>query len=204
VAKQANKATATFSRRRLNNFIDFARKYPTLFKFVLFFMDLRIRRPMAKFISKDIGGKLTGVEIGTYEGENAYNILKHLSIEHLYCIDPYSKYNEYIDSLDVNAAFETAKKRLSKFTSKVTFIVEKSEDAIDKIPPLVDFVYIDGNHLYDYVRRDIELYYPRVKCGGVIGGHDIWMDDVNRAVFEFARERDLKVNVKYPDWWIIK
>ena len=80
-----------------------------------------------------------------------------------------------------------------------------SEDAVDDIP-MVDFIYIDGNHSYDFVKRDIELYYPKVKDGGVIGGHDIYFHEVQKAVFEFVIKNNLLNNLhaKYPDWWIIK
>ena len=36
----------------------------------------------------------------------------------------------------------------------------------------LDFVYIDANHSYDYVKEDIELWYPKVKSGGYLLGHD--------------------------------
>lgn len=139
-------------------------------------------------------------------------MLKHLTIKRLYCVDPYLHYDDYDDSFfeplskgeNVVFAFETVKKHLSRFADTVTFIKETSETAVDKIPMKVDFVYIDGNHSYLYVKQDIEQYFPRVKVGGVIGGHDIWIDDVKRAVFEFARENELRTYVTYPDWWLIK
>jgi len=83
-----------------------------------------------------------------------------------------------------------------------------SEDAVDHIPDNLDMVYIDGNHAYEYVKKDIELYYPKVKAGGIIGGHDIegnsLGEDVRRAVFEFAQKNNLSVHVEKPDWWILK
>lgn len=36
----------------------------------------------------------------------------------------------------------------------------------------LDFVFIDANHSYDYVRRDILAWQPKVKSGGIISGHD--------------------------------
>lgn len=49
-----------------------------------------------------------------------------------------------------------------------------------------DFLYIDANHSYDGVKRDLELYIPKVKKGGVIAGHDYvenWVG-VRKAVDE--------------------
>ena len=82
--------------------------------------------------------------------------------------------------------------------------------AIDDIPRYNDFVYIDGNHSYDFVKKDIELYYPRVREGGVFGGHDFHaMADkdygVARAVLEFVDKEGLQLFGKRSmDWWVIK
>jgi predicted O-methyltransferase YrrM len=38
---------------------------------------------------------------------------------------------------------------------------------------LLDFIFIDGDHTYDGVRRDLELYEPLVRPGGMIAFHDI-------------------------------
>jgi predicted O-methyltransferase YrrM len=40
----------------------------------------------------------------------------------------------------------------------------------------LDFLFIDGDHSYEGVRRDFELYGPLVRSGGVIGFHDIVPD----------------------------
>ena len=51
-----------------------------------------------------------------------------------------------------------------------------------------DFIYIDGSHTYESVKRDLELYLPKLKKGGIIGGHDysqIWpgvIEAVNEVV----------------------
>ena len=57
----------------------------------------------------------------------------------------------------------------------------------------IDFVFIDANHDYDYVKKDIEAWFPKVKTGGVIAGHDYhkhWKGVV-KAVDEFFLEKDV-------------
>ena len=166
-------------------------------------------RPMMMQVKK-INNKhnLTGVEIGVKYGHNAKRILNNLHIEKLFLIDPYehlvergifwkNEYNDY---------FNEAKNNLSQFEEKIQFIKKRSEDACDDVPNNLDFVYIDGNHSYKYVKKDIELYYPKVKDDGMIGGHDIWSLNVFIAILGFVLKKRLLLNLylKDPDWWIIK
>lgn len=44
----------------------------------------------------------------------------------------------------------------------------------------IDFVLIDGDHRYDGVKRDFELYGPMVRRGGVVAFHDIVPDYATR------------------------
>lgn len=46
----------------------------------------------------------------------------------------------------------------------------------------IDLLFIDGNHTYEDVKRDIELWRPKVR--GVISGHDYEWESVSRAVRE--------------------
>ena len=70
-----------------------------------------------------------------------------------------------------------------------------------------DFVYIDADHSYAGVTKDIGCYFPKVRVGGVLGGHDFdagHIDRVNRAVMEFCREHGLSLFGDDRDWWFIK
>jgi len=52
---------------------------------------------------------------------------------------------------------------------------ERTRDALLKLLDgrPVDFLFIDGDHAYEGVKRDYELYSPLVREGGVIGFHDV-------------------------------
>jgi predicted O-methyltransferase YrrM len=43
----------------------------------------------------------------------------------------------------------------------------------DRVGDRLDFLFIDGDHSYDGVRRDFELYSPFVREGGLVAFHDI-------------------------------
>ena len=83
-------------------------------------------------------------------------------------------------------------------------IRKPSGEAYKDIIGLVDFVYIDGNHDYDFVMDDIRKYYPLIKKGGVIGGHDFNGSylDVIRAVDDSFKLH--MVQSWLDDWWMIK
>ncbi len=36
----------------------------------------------------------------------------------------------------------------------------------------IDIVYVDADHSYEGVTKDLELWTPKVKTGGIISGHD--------------------------------
>lgn len=50
----------------------------------------------------------------------------------------------------------------------------------------IDFVFIDSDHSYESVKEDLEAWWPKVKVGGALGGHDYHPSfGVIRAVDEF-------------------
>jgi predicted O-methyltransferase YrrM len=113
---------------------------------------------------------ITVVEIGTYEGYNAKSMLRKLNIQKLYLIDPYENYLDYASSEPetvkiLKKAEKDAKKRLNKNSKEIIWVKKLSKDALKEIPDNIDFVYIDGNHDYKYVKEDMENYYKKLKKG---------------------------------------
>ena len=56
----------------------------------------------------------------------------------------------------------------------------------------LDWVYIDGNHRYEFVLKDLQLSARKVRLGGMIAGDDLfWKRDgrkhVQDAVFDFLQ-----------------
>ena len=56
-----------------------------------------------------------------------------------------------------------------------------------------DFVYVDGDHTYEFVRRDLAVYRPKLKTDAVLAGDDYalrgwWEWGVKRAVDEAVNE----------------
>ena len=177
-------------------------------------------RPMIRFCKqyfKDRKGLVTA-EIGVGYGHNSYNILANLPVKKHYCIDPYLDYKEHAvvnQGVQDRNYKEVTEYLVGKFGNKVKFIREKSQEAVGLFPDdVLDVLYIDGNHWYEYIKKDIELFYPKIKTGGVIGGHDfcatygndIGNAEVCRAVIDFIDNNNLNnlLDGRSTDWWIIK
>ena len=147
-----------------------------------------------------------GVEIGVNRGDNAENILNQLNIRCLYLVDKWDNY-EGLDtnrSQEINYQFVLERFKNNK---KVKIIKSFSKDAVNQIDDdSLDFVYIDGNHLYDYVYQDIELWLPKLKELGVMAGHDILhkYGDVLNAVKDFCFKNNIYFYAEHPDWYFIK
>ncbi len=81
-------------------------------------------------------------------------------------------------------------------------IQEDSLLTVEDFPDEVfDFVFIDGFHPQCY--EDMVAYYPKVKKGGTLAGHDINGEIVRKAVNRFSEERGIKINIVggEPEYW---
>ena len=156
---------------------------------------------------------ITGVEIGVYKGGHADILLKSCNINKLYLVDPYCSYDNYVNGWGEHITddeFITIKKDIKNFLKdyidNIEFVVMFSEFASEAIPYNLDFVYIDANHKFDFVKKDIEVWYTHIHSGGVIGGHNFEIDQIGviEAVLEFANKMDIKIMGGGVDWWMIK
>jgi hypothetical protein len=168
-------------------------------------------RPMIHYVAENMHPTV-GVEIGVWRGANAESIIKNLpSLKVLYLIDPYLP---YIDGdkdsgklTDPRPLQMEAIRKLYAYRNKLSiqWLPYKSVNVAEiLIGEFLDFVYIDGDHTYENVKEELEAYWPLVKTGGVMGGHDINFYGVMRAVGEFAMANKLHPNTDSQDWWIVK
>ena len=138
-------------------------------------MKLEHRDDFGKFLTyHGFTGK--GVEVGTFKGEFAKTILSNWNGT-LYMIDPWRGLNQdYIDSSNHynhnNVYFECIN-NLAGYEDRSFMLRGLSHQLINLFEDnSLDFVYIDGNHAYDFVVEDIELWFKKVKTGGLVSGHD--------------------------------
>ena len=71
----------------------------------------------------------------------------------------------------------------------------------------LDFVFIDGAHEYENVKKDIEVWYPKVKDGGIISGHDYslsWRGVVKAVDEAFIKNEQMNFHVVGGSCWVHK
>ena len=117
-----------------------------------------------------------GVEVGVFKGEFSKEILSKWEGT-LYMVDPWrplgDEYKDASNHKDHLTAYQDTMEAIQGFEDRAIMIRSLSEQAVDLFEDgSLDFVYLDGNHAYDFIKQDIELWYPKVKKGGIVAGHD--------------------------------
>lgn len=151
----------------------------------------------------------TGVEIGVQEGAYSTVLLRSWKGRVLYSVDSWKEFSvqEYTDVGNVSQSthdecYKTTIKRLMPFQSRSVIwrLTSKEASQLTEDESL-DFCYLDGDHSLNGVREDISLWYPKVKRGGILSGHDYIPDGVypfgvfgvKGAADEFVASRNLRL-----------
>jgi predicted O-methyltransferase YrrM len=87
-----------------------------------------------------------------------------------------------------------------KFTPIRKESIEASKDFEDES---CDVVFIDMDHSYEAVKQDLIHWFPKVKKGGYIAGHDIDWPGVLKAINEFFPKEKLQA-VSATSWMFHK
>ncbi len=144
------------------------------------------------------------VEIGLGNGLTAKTILDAIVPSYpfvYYGIDPYAEYDEYTS--DINStpirlvnnrnALQNGFRDIRKGRF-VHFELKSSVASFKFKEETIDLVFIDGNHSYEYVKSDLEKYWPKVRTNGIMAIHDYYhlnFPGVKVAVDAFVLLNDL-------------
>jgi len=151
-------------------------------------------------------------EIGVAVGNLSEELLRQRSDLHLVMVDnwlPESEQPEayqatgdtfaHVDKERADRHRANATKRVKHF-NRAQVVEMRSVEAADEFEgEAFDLVFIDADHSYEGVKADIEAWFPKVKEGGYISGHDYENTDerfnfgVTEAVDEFC-EPELDIN----------
>mgnify|MGYP001034683925 CR=1 FL=1 len=124
-----------------------------------------------------------GAEIGVHLGNYADKIINISKPKQFYLIDPWKIVdgNGYDNSLygknltsqeELDDRYKSVVDRFKDFDN-VHILREFSNIAAAQIPDdSLDFIYIDGDHTFDGVCKDFDIFYSKIKPYGFIYGDD--------------------------------
>jgi hypothetical protein len=153
-----------------------------------------------------------GAEVGVHRGEFSARVLQIVNPKELHLIDPwrYEQLDTYKEALyggkaqggqvEMDDRCQAVRQRFDAEIRSGRIVIHRdySNTVLGQFPDAYfDWVYIDGNHLYEFVRQDLELSFKKIKPGGYITGDDYqaggwWKGGVKKAVDEFIREKPVQ------------
>ena len=151
----------------------------------------------------------TALEVGVYEGKYATHLLEmcpQISITLVDAWDGAGVSNSY----DTEAVYSKVLGIQEKYgTRRVRIVREQSPEASlnsQIANQQFDFIYIDADHSYDAVVKDIHAWWPKVRIGGVLAGHD-YNNRGNKRVKKAVDSIFKNVNItqeRCASWWTLK
>jgi hypothetical protein len=140
-------------------------------------IDLPIGREYLAHLFAELG-YTTGAEIGVERGLFTETLCKANPQATIYAIDAwraYSGYREHVSQGKLDGFYNEAKARLRPYNCKI--MRRFSVDAMEEFEPeSLDWVFIDGNHVFEQVVADVAGWSKRVRRGGIVSGHDYRKD----------------------------
>lgn len=102
------------------------------------------------------------------------------NVTRYFLVDPWAHQADYVDAANVDQVSQEqilaeARTNLDKpeWTPKVEFVRKMSFEAVKDFPDChFDFIYVDAVHDYDGALVDLMDWWPKLKPGGVMAGHD--------------------------------
>ena len=173
-------------------------------------------------IKEYLGEVNTAVEVGTHRAQFASVMINRLKPKNFYAVDPLRLFPGLTSKPGIEFDSQLSLDILAEFVSEYlsrrghTLIRELSETASKQFEDnSLDIVYLDADHSFNGCSNDIDYWYPKVKPGGILAGHDYCNGNtqtgqvygVIQAVAQLVDEHELDLFVTcdpFPSWMIVK
>jgi hypothetical protein len=166
-----------------------------------------------RFLFDLLPGRSVGAEIGVHQGDFSRVLLDEVAPTVLHLIDPW--HHEPSPTYERALYGGRAEEGQAQMDRRHADVLQRFDEEIQRGQVVVhrgqsadvletfedeslDWVYIDGNHLYEFVAQDLALSRRKTKVGGLITGDDYreggwWDGGVKRAVDELTGDPSLRL-----------
>jgi len=182
------------------------------------------RTEFLRHSAKTLGTVNVAVEVGVWRGDFSNEMISVLKPQRFYGVDPYRLHDDYGDCPDpveyanqqnLDALYERVQGRYNRWTGAQLLRTTGVEAAQQFEDHSLDLVYIDGDHSYEFVSNDIRAWWPKIRPGGILSGHDYTPGNpqkdhvygVIQAVDEHCDRYSVQLHTtdeQYATWWCVK
>jgi hypothetical protein len=163
-----------------------------------------------------------GAEVGVFDGSMSSYLLSMRGDLELLMIDSWSSStvgDSYYESMDKKSRLSQAEfdEAMIKAISRVKFsrtratVIKQDSSVFAGLVQdnTLDFVFIDADHSYTAVLKDIELWSKKIKAGGILCGHDFKLSErnswgVSRAVADWCSANNYSYDLDEGDTWFVQ
>lgn len=153
----------------------------------------------------------TLVEVGSWMGKSviylAVEAVNSNTEQRIFAVDTWGDHVAVTtgETFDGEATYQSYLEHVTPVAHRIETLRMRSTDAAATFEDSsCDFVFIDASHEYRDVRGDLAAWYPKVRPGGVLAGHDYHWPGVSRAVRDFATANGLKRPRKTELCWVME
>jgi len=129
-------------------------------------------------------------EVGVRDGANLFNMINDY-VTKAVAVDIWKNTGNHAENdLDftqqqLDQQYELVVAKSAKLNGRVSVVRKFSHEAAAGFnDEYFDFIYIDADHTYDGIKRDLDCWWPKLKYGGIIGLHDY--ENVYHQEIEFG------------------
>lgn len=142
------------------------------------------------------------LEIGTAKGGTFYVWSRYLdSVNNIVSLDlPGGRFGGGYDEQKMSIFREFNTSVNMEFVRDNSHQKDTLEEVSSRVGEGVDFLFIDGDHTYEGVKQDFEMYSQLVNEGGLIALHDIATHPNNREVVQRRKRNVEDIEDRHLSW----
>lgn len=122
------------------------------------------------------------VEVGCWKGRSSSFLAVEIANSDkdisLYCVDTWEGSIEHTEEQGLSSLYDTFINNMKPVENYYFPLKLTSLEAAKKFEDnSLDFVFLDASHEYEDVKKDIQEWLPKVKPGGILAGHDYYLNE---------------------------